>query len=220
MTKIKQILGNIPQVRVSFYTDNKKPELKPAEGFRVAFLRYKTDKETQELRSSMAIQIRKLSRSNFTSEFYERILEEVQDSALKRCGDSELSIDQCEDGEFLCRDYLETSRSGGKRISAADVGKWFDEEMESPLMDSVIAKYPKWESEKVAALVSKYRDSFCELTKYSLPQSKQVSAMLSNAYGKITAEFEATSEMCEYVGERLKKLAERHANTESLESAV
>lgn len=227
-TKVVQDNGNIPAVRVSYYQDNKKPELKLESGQRVSLLRYKTDKETKTLRSSMAVILNQVTKhaviqqTERGAEMLQAMIDERQDELAKRCADKEFEFANVESAEFMVKDYFDNTRTaGGKRVSAEMIGKFFDESMQNWLMDRVISKFPAFDADKVAKVVSQYRTSFADLTKYSLPHSKQVSEMLAKAWGEFTTqESYEDSELGDWIGERIKKLQDRHNAQEMLVDAI
>lgn len=219
---VVQSLGNLSATRVTFYQKNAKPVITNGEGFRTSFLYFKTDKEKNELRSSMAVQVRILPRNGFTGEFYAAMLEEVQDSILKRVADGELPFETSESAEAIEKDYFDTTRIGGRKVKGEDVGKWFDATMTNWLMDKIVAKFPQFDADKVVKVVGQYRQAFCDLTKYGLPQSKPVTDMIQKAFKEWFSqpELEEADEMTMFVGERIKKLADKHNAEEMLIDAI
>lgn len=220
---IKQELGNIPAVHAMFYSDNKKPELKLGEGEIAHYLRYKTDKEKQELRSSMAVVAQQITlaaiRQNAKgTEFLQSVVDELQTELAKRCGDKEITFDQVSSADFLISDYFDNSRNGG-RVSAEQVGKFFDEALSNWLMDRVVAKFPQFDADKVAKVVLQYRQAFCDLAKIGLPHSKQVAEMLNKAWNEFSWNSD-DEEMGQWISAKLKKLMDRHNAAEMLIDAI
>jgi hypothetical protein len=225
---IKQDSGKIPAVRVTFFTDNKKPDVKLSEGQRLAILRFKTDKDTNTLRSSMAVILNGVSctdlihRTDKGSEVLQLLVSELQDSMLRRVADGSEEFAKCEDAQALVSDYLDNSRTAsGKRVSSEMVGSFFDAGLASFLMDRIIAKFPAFDADKIGKVVAQYRQAFCDLSKYSLPQSKQVSEMLNKAWSEFSAqESYEDSDIGDWIGERVKKLQDRHNSQEMLIEAI
>ncbi len=226
---VTQTLGNIPAVRNSFYVDNAKPELKLSETQRAVFLYFKkvTDKATKavSLRSSMAlilnvVQLSDIRKNEKGEKFLQALVNDRQELNAKFCAESKVEFTAVESADAMIADYFEAGTS--KRVSQDQIGAWFESDMSEMLFASIVAKYPKWEEEKVSALVGQYKVSFAALTKRD-PVSKQVCDMLTRAYAKYLedmADDAEVSEVAEYVGERLKKFAEIHNNTEKLEAAI
>ena len=89
------------------------------------------------------------------------------------------------------------------------------------MVDKIVAKFPQFQADKVAAVVSQYRAAFCDLCKYSLPQSKQVAEMLAKAWNEFSKlESYEDSDLGEWIAERIKKLNDRHNATEMLVDAI
>lgn len=225
--KIVQTLGNIPAHRATFYTDNKKPELSLESGQRVSYLRYKTDKETNTLRSSMAVIVFSVTRSEVLredkgAEFLDALIAEKQDDYIKRAAEGSVKFDGAELASELIRDYFDNSRTAnGTRVTGEQVGSFFDSALASWLMDRIVAKFPNFEADKVAKVVEQYRASFADLSKYSLPHSKQVTEMIAKAWAEFTSqESYEDSDLGDWIGERIKKLQDRHNAQEMLVDAI
>ena len=220
-----QKLGNIPAVRNTFYF-GEKPELSVASDQRAAFLRFKTDKETNTVRESMAVFVNLLTPSSIIhgdakgTEFLQSLVNEAQDSVLKRVADGSCEFDVAQDYSKLIADYFDNSRTAsGNRVSAEVVGNYFDAELSSWLMDRIVAKFPQFSAEKIAAVVSQYRASFCDLAKYQMPHSKPVTEMLARAWNESPVEKDE-SELAEWISGRIKKLQDRHNEAEMLVDAI
>lgn len=222
---IYKALGNLPQTRVTMYSDQKvKPTVSPPDGWRVAFLRYKTEDsktETPKLRQNMAVQCHKLQRQRFSGEFYDMVLSDLQDEAMKRVADGEITLENAESEEFIQSDYMDTSRIGGKRVKEADVTAWFTANMADWLANRIAAKYDKWTEDKVSALTGQYQKSFGELAKSSLPQSFGTAKNMLVLWTAFIQETEIESDgMLDYITARIEKLMTRHQQAEDLEAAV
>lgn len=224
VTKV-QALGNIPAVRNSFF-DDKRPDIKLESGQRISYLRFKTDKEKDTLRSSMAVVVNLLTPSSIIhgsdkgTEFLQALVNEAQDSVLKATSEGKADFDTCQDYQKLIADYFDNSRAGGNRVNGEDVGKFFDANLSDWLMGRVIEKFPQFDADKVAKVVSQYRASFMDLAKYQMPHSKPVFSMIDKAWREATMPETADTDMVEWVAARLKKLGDRHNEAEMLIDAI
>lgn len=222
--KLYQKTGNIPAVRITFFAvQDTKPVVSPPEGWRVSFLRHKVEKALNQLRQNFAVQVRKLHASGFSAEFTQALYDEVQDSYIKQSADGEFPFESCEDASAIEKDYMDSSRIGGKRVKEADVSLWFEANVSEYLSSRIVEKYKNWDADKVSALVGQYQKSFGELAKISLPQSLATSKMLSKVWNEFKGELpEELSDdpMVEYITTRVEKLEARHKNAEDLMAAI
>jgi hypothetical protein len=224
---IVQSAGDIPAVRVSYYTDNKVPAIALSAGQRLSKLYYKTNKETNTLRSSMAVilnqvAVRAIQSCERGQELLQALVDELQDAAAKRVADKSAPWELVEDAERLVKDYFDTSRTAsGKKVSAQDVGTFFDTFLTEFLVGRIVAKFPQFATDKVAKVVEQHKQAFCDLAKYSLPHGKGVTEILAKDWNEYTKEetFEAT-DMSDWIGERIKKLQDRHNAEEMLTEAI
>jgi hypothetical protein len=225
MTTTTQDHGNIPQVRVTFYADNKKPELKLADGQRASFLRYKTDKKLDTLRASMAVILNKITRAAVAqevqgSEFIDAIIAEKQDELLKRCADKELDFASVESAEFLVKDYFDTTRTAsGKKLTAETLGKYFDDKMAAGVVERIVTKFPQFDAAKIAAVTTQYRQLWCDLSKYGLPHTKQGTELVAKLVAMHQFAEEET-ELAEWAAKRVKSLQDKHNAAEMMIDAI
>lgn len=225
MATIKQELGNIPAVRVTFYTDNIKPELSLSAGQRASYLRYKTDKKTDTLRSSMAVILNAITRAQVNEatkgyEFIDALIAEKQDDFLKRCADKEVEFSKVESAQELINDYLDNTRTkSGQKLTTETLGAYFDAKMAESVITRIVEKFPHFASDKVEAVVKQYRALWCDLAKYGLPHTKQGAELV----GKLVTMHkfaEDESELQEWAQERIKKLQDKHNAAEMLVDAI
>jgi len=225
----KQDHGNIPAARVTFFSD-KLPEVQLAQGQRLAKLRYKTDKESNTLRSSMAVVLNRVSYTSLIhqtdkgSEVLQSLVDEVlQDAMLKRVADKSEEFSKVEDAQALVSDYLDNSRtSSGKKVTQEIVAKFFDDSMTKFLVEKIVSKFPKFDQDKVLAVVNQHRQAFIDLAKYSLPQTKAVTEVIRKDWEAFieSEHYEAENELNDWIGERIKKLMDRHNAAEMLIEAI
>lgn len=229
-TKIEK-LGNIPAARNTYFAD-KKPDLLIGSDQRASYLRFKTDKESNTLRSSMAVFVNLLTPSTIIhgtergTEFLQCLVNECQDAALKACAEEKADFDVVQDFQKLIADYFDNSRTAsGKRVSAENVGTFFDRNMKEWLECKVTTKFPAFDADKTAKVVAQYRAAFADLSKYQMPHTKAVYSMLDKAWTEFltglvdTAEV-ADSEMVEWIAARMEKLNNRLNADEMLIDAI
>lgn len=223
-TVIEQ-LGNLPAIRSTFYQKDK-PELAVAPDQRVSFLRFKTDKESNTLRKSVAVIVNKhtpsaiIHGSDKGTEFLQALIDAAQDEAAKQVAEGKADFEVVQDYAKLIADYFDNSRAGGSRVSAEIVGKFFDSDVSSWLMDRVIAKFPQFDADKVAKVVTQYRASFCDLTKYQMPHTKPVIEMLAKAWNEFLPTVEDQTDLHEWISARIKKQQDRHNGEQMMLEAI
>jgi hypothetical protein len=220
--------SNIPTIRTTSYTKTK-PDLKLSDGQRACFLTFKTDKETKVKPDSLAIILNRVTThamiqtTDKGGELMQSLLDDLQDFNAKRANEGAASFDIVEDAAKMCADYFDTSRtSSGTRVTKELVSKWFDANMATWLQGKVVAKFPQFTPDKVAAVVAQYRESFAMLASYQLPHSKPVYNMIQKAWNDLLAsDVELSdSDTVEWIAERLTKLGNRHNAEEMLVDAI
>lgn len=223
---IKQDLGNLSAVRVSYYVDNKQPDIKLSEGQRVSILRYKTDKITSTLRSSMAVILNRVTKHAIIhqtekgEEFIQCLLDEVQDNLAKRCADKELTFEQVESADFMVKDYFDNTRTAsGKKVTADILGTYYDVNMLPQVVERIVAKFPHFDTSKVEAVAKQYKQLWTDLSKYGLPHTKQGTELVAKLVS-LHQFSEEDSELQEWAKERVKKLQDRHNAAEMLVDAI
>jgi hypothetical protein len=225
MTTNIQDHGNIPAVRVTFYADNKKPELSLSADQRASFLRYKTDKKLDVLRASMAVILNKITRHQVSqeaqgSDFVDALIAEKQDELLKRCADKELDFASVESAEFLVKDYFDTTRTAsGKKLTADTLGAYFDGKMMAAVVERIVAKFPQFEASKIEAVTKQYRQLWCDLSKYGLPHTKQGTELVAKLVAMHSFAEEET-ELAEWAAKRVKSLQDKHNAAEMMIDAI
>lgn len=221
---IKQSLGNIPTIRAQFYSDNKKPEFALSEGQRASFIRFKTDKDTNTLRQSFGVIVHAVSSAKVRdtdrgAEMLQQMIHDYQDTMLRRCADGSVPFESCELADKLVADYFDTTRtSSGNRVTTEILGKWFDDNAAEWMAAKIVAKFPQFDASKSEAVLKQYRNAVADLAKYGLPLTKPVTAMLNKFHAEFS--YAEDDDMQEFIGERLKKLTDKHNADENLLDAI
>lgn len=222
----KQDAGNLSAVRVSYYADNKQPDIKLSEGQRLSILRYKTDKEAKTLRSSMAVILNRVTKHAIIhqtekgEEFLQCLIDEVQDNLCKRCADKEFPFENVESADFMVKDYFDNTRTAsGKRLTSELLGTYYDANMLLQVVERIVAKFPHFDTSKVEAVAKQYRQLWTDLSKYGLPHTKQGTELVAKLVSLHTFS-EEDSELKEWAAERVKKLQDRHNAAEMLVDAI
>lgn len=217
-----QKLGKLPAAMVTFYQD-KRPNVTALEGKFVCYLGYKESKKSATKREKMAVQVTKLDADGFSGvsghTFLNELIQEAQESVVKRAADGEDCFAKAESADELVKDWNDTSRdSSGRKITKEAIAAWFHDECDEYITTRALMKNAQMKEDTLAKLLDDYAGMFCRFTKYDI-----VNAFAPNQFAlvkQILANTTGESEMREWINERVAKIEELQTAQDDLVNAI
>jgi hypothetical protein len=216
--------GNIPESLIQFF-DKVKPEVQHDVSARVAFLRFKTDKETKTKRENMAVLVPKFDPDNFGAktdhEFVQDLICNHHDSLLVRCANGEISWADATSQEFMVKDYFDNSRdSSGRLVTKESIAAWFNSTVASTVEVRAKMKNAQMTAETVARVVAGYREMFQKFTKYDLVNAFTEPQLVLLTTLMTETTFAEDDAIAEYVLTKISKIGEQKKVQDELIDAI